>query len=349
MTLDLQQEKDDLSHTMTKLASNSQHKVSRHVCASVALACVLVAGSVQLSAQDYPTRPVRIIVPFPAGGGADVIGRTLAQKLTETLAQNVIVENRAGAAGNIGTEAVARAAPDGYTLLVPGPNFTANVHLFRKIPFDPIKDFEPISLLTSAQYILVVHPSLPVRSVKELIALARAKPGQINYGSAGSGSANHLGMELIKMMAKIDLQHVPYKGGAPMQADLLGGQISLAYDNILTIAPHIQSGRVRALAVSGARRTPLLPDLPTVAEAGLPGYDVAVWVGFLAPAGTPANILNRLQDATIAGMQKPEVRERMATLGADVIASTRQEFAAFIKTDIEKAGRIIRQGNIRLE
>ena len=330
-------------------AANSSCSVSRRVCAGCALACLLVAGSVELAAQGYPARPVRMIVPFPAGGGADVIGRTLAQKLAEGLGQQVVVENRPGAAGNLGTEFVARAAPDGYTLLIVGPNYTSNVHLFRKIPFDPVKDFEPISLLTSALYILVVHPSLPVRSVKELIALARARPGQINYGSAGNGAANHLGMELIKMMAKIDMQHVAYKGGAPMQVDLLGGQISVAYDNILTIVSHIQSGRVRALAVSGARRTPLLPELPTVAESGLTGYDVTVWVGFLAPAGTPESILARLQETTASGMQKPEVRERMATLGADVIASTRQEFGAFIRSDMEKVGQIIRQANIRLD
>jgi tripartite-type tricarboxylate transporter receptor subunit TctC len=308
-----------------------------------------MAGSIQLAAQGYPTRTVRVIVPFSAGGGADVVGRTLAQRLTESLGQQVIVDNRPGAAGNIGTEAVARAAPDGYTLLVAGPNHTSNVHLFSKLPFDPVKDFEPVSLLTSAQYILLVHPSLPARSVKELIALARARPGQINYGSAGNGAANHLGMELIKMMAKIDMQHVPYKGGAPMQVDLLGGQISVAYDNILTTVPHIHSGRLRALAVSGARRTPLLPQVPTIAEAALPGYDVTVWVGFLAPAGTPATILARLQEATASGMQRPEVRERMATLGAEVIAGTRQEFAAFIRSDMEKAGKIIRQANIRLD
>jgi len=310
---------------------------------------VLAAGPVEVGAQDYPVRPVRVIVPFAAGGGADVVGRTLAQKLAESFNQQVIVDNRPGAAGNIGTEAVARAAPDGYTLLVAGPNHTSNVHLFRRIPFDPVKDFEPISQLTSAQYILVVHPSLPARSVKELIALARARPGQINYGSAGNGAANHLGMELIKMMAKIDMQHVPYKGGAPMQVDLLGGQISVAYDNILTIVPHIHSGRVRALAVSGARRTPVLPDLPTVAEAALPGYDVSVWVGFLAPAGTPPAILARLQEASVSGMQKPDVRERMAAQGADVVASTREQFAAFIKSDMNKAGEVIRQAKIRLE
>ena len=336
---------------MTALATAiyPRHKASRQVYAWCALALTLMTGSVELAAQSYPSRPIRMIMPYPAGGGADIVGRALAPKLAESLGQQVVVDNRPGASGNIGSELVARAAPDGHTLLFVGPPHAANVHLYRKIPFDPVKDFEPILLLTSASYILDVHPSLPVRSVKELIALARAKPGEINYGAGGNGSASHLGMELIKMMAKIDIPHVPYAASAPMMIALLGGHIQVGYDNIITSVPHIRAGRLRALAVSGARRTPLLPELPTVAESGFPGYDVAVWQGLLAPAGTPENIVARLHDATATGMQKPDMRERMATMGADVIASTPQEFRAFLRTELEKTGQIIRQAKIRLD
>ena len=336
---------------MTALATKStpRFKASGRVYTWCAMGLALMAGAAEVGAQSYPARPIRMIVPFPAGGGADIIGRTLAQTLAETLGQQVVVENRVGAFSSIGTELAARAAPDGYTVLIIGPNHTGNPHLFRKIAYDPIKDFAPISLLTSASYLLDVHPSLPVRSVKELIALARARPGEINYGAGGNGSASHLGMELIKMMAKIDIQHVPFAGGPPMLTALLGGHIQVGYDNILTSMPHIRSGRVRAIAVSGAQRTSLLPELPTVAESGLKGYDVTVWQGLLAPAGTPENIVARLHEATATGMRKPDVRERMTNLGAEVVASTPKEFAAFIKTELDKSGQIIRQAKIQLD
>ena len=336
---------------MTALATtfNPRHQAGRWVYAWCALALALMTGSVEVAAQSYPSRPIRMIMPYPAGGGADIVGRALAPKLAESLGQQVVVDNRPGATGNIGSELAARAAPDGYTLLFVGPNHATNVHLFRKIPFDPVKDFEPISLLTSASYFLDVHPSLPVRSVKELIALARARPGEINYGAGGNGAASHLGMELIKMMAKIDMQHVPFAGGAPMLTALLGGHIQVGYDNIITSVPHVRAGRLRAIAVSGARRTPLLPELPTVAESGLPGYDVAVWQGLLAPAGTPPEIVARLHAGTVTGMQKPDMRERMAAMGADIVASTPQEFRAFIKAELDKSGQIIRQAKIQLD
>ena len=324
--------------------------MDRRFYAWCALACALTMGSLDLAAQSYPTRPVRVIVPFAAGGGADIMGRTISQKLTETMGQQFVVDNRAGAAANIGTEMVARAAPDGYTLLLVGPNHTANPHMFRKLSWDPVKDFEPISLLNSASYVLVAHPSVPVKSVKELIALAHAKPGQIVYGSGGNGTAGHLGMELLKMTAKIEMVHVPYKGGAPMLIDVMGGQVSLGYDNILTSVPHIRTGKVRGLAVSGARRSTLLPEVPTVAESGgLPGYEVVVWQGLLAPAGVPQEILARLEEHTVAAMRQPDVRERLAKLGTDIVGSTRKEFAAFIKVELEKAGKVIRQANIRAD
>jgi tripartite-type tricarboxylate transporter receptor subunit TctC len=338
-------------------------KMRWQIAAGFALACALMAGTVELGAQTtspfdkssggsgqaYPSKTVRVIVPFPAGGGADIIGRALAQKLGESFGQQFIVDNRAGAFSSIGTELAARAVPDGYTLLIIGPNHASNPHLMRKISYDAIKDFAPISLLTSASYILIVHPSLPVRSVKDLIALARARPGQIDYGSGGTGTASHLGMELFKMMANIDMQHVPYKGGPAMLTDVLGGQIQVGYDNILTTIPQLRAGRLRALAVSGARRTPSLPELPTMAEAGLPGYDIAVWQGVLAPAGTPEAIIARLHEASVTAMQKPEMRESMLAKGADVVTNTPQEFRAFIRTELEKAGQIVRKANVRLD
>jgi len=298
--------------------------------APLAVATLVTCLPLTATAQAWPTRAIRMVVPFAAGGGADIVGRAVAQKLAESLGQQVIVDNRAGAAGNIGTELVARAPGDGYTLLIIGPNHATNPFLFRKIPFDPIKDFEPVSLLTSAPYLLVVHPSLPARTLKDLIALALSKPGQLNYGSAGNGSAGHLGMELIKISAKLDIQHVPYKGSPPFLSDLIGGQVVAGYDNVLSSAPHIRSGRLRAIAVSGAKRTPAFPDLPTVAESGIPGYDVTVWQGLLAPAGTPRDILTRLATETAAGMQRADVRERMTALGVEIIAAPPAAFATFL-------------------
>ena len=316
---------------------------------TVAIAVGFMATSTSGRAQSYPSKPIRMIVPFPAGGGADIIGRVAAQKLSEGFGQQVIVDNRAGAFSSIGTEMAARSPPDGYTLLIIGPNHVSNPYLMKKLSYDALKDFAPVSLLTSASYVLVVHPSLPVRTVKELIALARARPGQIDYGSGGTGTASHLGMELFKMMAKVNMQHVPYKGGPAMLNDVLGGQIQVGYDNILTTVPQLRAGRLRALAISGARRTPLIPEVPTMAESGLTGYDISVWQGLLAPAGTPEPIVTRLYEVTAASMQKPDVRESMLQKGADVVANTPQEFRAFIRSELDKAARIIREANVKLD
>jgi tripartite-type tricarboxylate transporter receptor subunit TctC len=315
---------------------------------ALATTCALaVIGTTH--AQTYPTKPVRLLVPFAPGGGADITGRAIAQKLAEGLGQQVVVDNRAGAASNIGTELAARSAPDGYTLLLIGPNHTTNVSLFAKLNYDPIKDFEPISLVTSAPYVLLVHPSLPVRNVKELIALARAKPGQLNYGSSGNGTAGHLAMELVKTQAKIDLQHVPYKGSQPLQTDLIGGQVVTGFGDALSSTPLVQAGRLRALAVSSAKRGHMLPDVPTMAEAALPGFDVTVWQGILAPAGTPREIVTRLHSEIISTLQKPEVQSRMAALGVDIIGNSPQEFAAFIKRDIAKWAVVIKASGARID
>jgi len=315
--------------------------------ALIAACALAVTGPTH--AQTYPTKPVRLLVPFAPGGGADITGRAIAQKLAEGLGQQVVVDNRAGAASNIGTELAARSAPDGYTLLLIGPNHTTNVSLFAKLNYDPIKDFEPISLVTSAPYVLLVHPSLPVRNVKELIALARAKPGQLNYGSSGNGTAGHLAMELVKTQAKIDLQHVPYKGSQPLQTDLIGGQVVTGFGDALSSTPLVQAGRLRALAVSSAKRGHMLPDVPTMAEAALPGFDVTVWQGILAPAGTPREIVARLHSEILSALQKPEVQSRMATLGVEIIGSSPQEFAAFIKRDIAKWAVVIKASGARID
>jgi tripartite-type tricarboxylate transporter receptor subunit TctC len=315
---------------------------------ALAAACALAVISTT-HAQTYPTKPVRLVVPFAPGGGADITGRAIAQKLAEGFGQQVVVDNRAGAAGNIGTELAARSAPDGYTLLLIGPNHTTNISLFAKLNYDPVKDFEPISLVTSAPYVLLVHPSLPARNVKELIALARAKPGQLTYGSSGNGTAGHLAMELVKTQAKIDMLHVPYKGSQPLLTDLIGGQVVAGFGDALSSTPQVQAGRLRALAVSGGKRTHTMPDVPTVAEAALPGFDVTVWQGILAPAGTPREIVARLHSEIISAMQKPEVQSRMATLGVDIIGNSPQEFAAFIKRDIAKWAVVIKASGARID
>ncbi len=264
-------------------------------------------------AQDaYPSRPVRVVVPFAAGGGADAVGRAIADRLSESLGRPFVVDNRPGAAGNIGTEQVARAAPDGYTLLVVGPNHATNAHLFRQLPFDPVRDFAPISLLTSAPYVLVANPDLPARNFQDLLALARARPGALSYGSAGNGTAGHLAMELIKSMTGIDIVHVPYRGSPPLLADLVSGQVVVGFDNVLSSAPLIASGRLRPLAVSAARRAPALPEVAPIAEQGLPGFDVTVWQGLLAPAGTPQPIIARLHAAIRDALGAPTLRERLA-------------------------------------
>jgi tripartite-type tricarboxylate transporter receptor subunit TctC len=316
---------------------------------SACVYCMLSLAAVASWAQNYPTRPVRLIVPFATGGGADIIARTVAQKLSEAYGQQFIVENRPGAAGNIGVELVARSPADGYTLLLNSSNFSTNVSLFSKLNFDPVRDFEPISLLAAAPYVLVVHPSLPVRTVKDLIAVARASPGKLTYGSAGNGTPAHLGMELIKATAKIDMVHVPYKGSIPHLSDLVAGQIAAGFDNVLSSVPLVKAGRLRAIAVSGASRSPALPEVPTVAESGLPGFDVTVWNGILAPAGTPREITARLHSEIIAALQKPDVRSRMSGLGVDIIGSTPQEFAAFIRRDIDKWAAVIKVSGARLD
>jgi tripartite-type tricarboxylate transporter receptor subunit TctC len=307
-----------------------------------ALAAVLLSIAACASAQNYPAGPVRIIVPFPAGGGVDTAGRLLGQKLSEAIGKPVIIDNRAGANGMIGSEMVAKSAKDGYTLMVNGANFVTSPTLYAKSLYDPIRDFEPISLLAHAPNILVVHPSLPVKNVRELISFARARPGDILFAGSGSGSTPHLAGELFKVQTGTKMVHVPYRGTGPAITAILSGEVSTMFMPALTALPLIQSGRVRALAVTSLERLPALPELPTVSESGLKGYQSSQWYGLLAPAGTPPDILNFLNGHAMKIMQSAEMKDRMKNSGSVAVGSTREVFAKFLQTEFSKWAQVIK-------
>ena len=307
---------------------------------------VLLLASAAATAQSYPTRPVRVIVPSSIGGGTDIVARVVAHKLGETLGQQFVVENRPGASTMIGGEFVARAAPDGYTLLMGISTLAINPAMFRKVPYDAQRDFVPITQAVFLPNILIVHPSLPVRTVKELIAFAKARPGALNFASAGTGTNPHLSMELFRVMARLDMVHIAYKGSAPGVTDLLSGHVSLMTPNILTAMPHVRSGRLRALGVTSARRASGAPDVPTIAEAGLPGYEAVQWYGLLAPRGTPQAIVSRLHAEASRSLRLPDVRERLAADGAEVVASAPDEFAAFIRAETAKWAKVVKDAGI---
>ncbi len=316
--------------------------LSRLALLGVFLSCpVLAAG-----AQSYPVRPVRLIAPSSPGSGVDIVARIVGQKLSENLKQQVVIENRAGAGANLGAEIAAKATPDGYTLFMGTPAHAINTSLYRRLNYDIVKDFIPISLVTTGQYVLVVHPSLPAKNVKELIALAKARPGQLNYASAGNGNATHLAGELFKSLTKLNIVHVPYKGTGPALTDLIGGQVQFMFANLTAGLPHIKSGKLRALAVTGAARSSAAPDIPTVIESGVPGYTVTSWYGVLAPAATSQEIINRLNGEIARVMRSPDMKDRLAGEGAEPASSTPAEFAAFIKTEIAKWGKVVREAGI---
>ncbi|WP_426613940.1 Bug family tripartite tricarboxylate transporter substrate binding protein [Bradyrhizobium sp. McL0616] len=304
-------------------------------------ACAAVLFSGFAVAQDYPSRPVKIIVPFPAGGSNDIIARIVAQKLAERSGQTFIVENRGGAGGNIGAEAVASAEPDGYTLLLTAPPpLTINASLYKKLPFDPAKAFAPVALVASVPIVLVVNPSLPAKNVSELIALAKAKPGTLNFGSSGIGSTNHLAGELLKSMAGVDIVHVPYRGAAPAMNDLLAGQIPFMFDNMPAVLPQAQGKAINAIAVAGAKRADALPDVPTVAET-IPGFEASSWFGLVAPAKTPAPVLAKLSSELEIILKMPEVKKRLAELGAEPGTVFGPAFGQFMTDETTKWGKII--------
>jgi tripartite-type tricarboxylate transporter receptor subunit TctC len=301
-------------------------------------------------AQGYPTKPVKLIVPFPVGGIADIYGRIVAAKLSETWGQPVVVDNRTGAGGNIGADLVAKAPPDGYTIGIGSIGTHAvNPTLFSRMPYDAVNDFAPIAHLLEAEGLLVVHPSVPVHAVSELIAYARANPGKLTFASAGMGTASHLAGELFKSMAKVDMNHIPYKGNTPAITDLLAGQTSLLFATMPTVLPHVKAGKLRPLATIGAERSAAAPDLPTVAEAGLPGFAVTNWVGFFAPAKTPPDIVERWNAETLKIMQTPEMQARLVNEGARFIPMSPEQFAAFVKSEIAKWAPVVKASGARVD
>jgi tripartite-type tricarboxylate transporter receptor subunit TctC len=300
-----------------------------------------------VQSQTYPSRPIRIIDAFAPGGITELCARTVGEKMSQSFGQPVIVENRPGGGGNIGVGAVARATPDGHTLVVVPSLFTTNISLFRNINWDPIRDFEPLTLVGRTPIFLVVNPTvLRAGSVKELIAFAKAEPGKLNYASGGIGATPHLAAELFKAMAGVDMTHIAYKGTAPAMTDLVAGQVHLSFSSPLTALPHVKSGRLRALGVTALERSKLMPDVPTIAEAGVPGYEVISWFGFLAPAGTPRPIVQKLHAEMAKSLSLPDVRERLGNVGLEIVASTPEQMRAFVKADIAKWAKVIRDARI---
>lgn len=315
---------------------------------SIALLAGCALASNTAPAQPYPSRPVRIIVPFAAAGGSDIFARILAQRFTDSFGQQFIVENRAGGNGNIGAEAVVKAAPDGHTLLLTTNVLTTNPWLYRNMPFNVERDLAPITYAGSTPNLLVIHPSLPVKSVKELITLARTRPGELTIAGSGTGTPSHLAGELFKQTARVDLLIIQYKGTGASLNDLIGGQVAMSFGSLAGLVPYAKSGRLRALAVSSLKRAASLPDVPTVAET-YPGFEVSTWYGLLAPAHTPRDIITRVQQETVKVLALPDVRARLATLGFDLGGTTPAEFAALLRSDLARWQKVIREGGIKAE
>lgn len=313
------------------------------------LLVVTVSVATSLCAQTYPTKPIRLMVPSSPGGGTDITARIIAPKMIAGLRQQIVVENRAGANTMIGTEMVARAAPDGYTLLLSSTPLSINPAMVAKMSYDALHDFAAVTQVVSLPNLLVVHPSLPARNVKELIALAKARPGQLTYASAGSGSSPHLAMALLTGMSGLKIIHVPYKGAGPGVIDVIAGQISLMTPSIITVLNYVKGGRLRALGVTSLKRASGVPDLPTVAESGIPGYEAAQWFGLMVPAGTPREIINVLHAEVVRVLQMPDVRARFSADGAEAVGSTPEEFSAYIRAETFKWGKVVRDSNIRAD
>ena len=305
---------------------------------AAAAACIAFGAS----AQGYPAKTVKVIVPYPPGGPTDIVARVVAQKLSEQTGQQFIVDNRGGAGGNIGAEAVARSPADGYTLLVATTAHAINRTLFKQMSYDLMKDFVPVSQLTAGPLVIVANPALPAKNVKELIALARSKPGELAFASSGPGQSTHLAAELFDTMAGIKMTHVPYKGSAPALTDTMGGQVSLFFDTMLSAMPHVRSGKLKAIAVTSAARSPAAPEIPTVAESGLPGYEAIAWNGVLAPAGTPKDVVVKLNAELKKALELPEIKERFAAQGFAAAWSSPEQYAAFLNAEVEKWGKVVK-------
>ena len=315
---------------------------------AIAFAATMFVLASGVAAQTYPTKPIRLLVPSTPGGSVDTLARTIGPRLAERWGQQVIVDNRPGAGGAIAAELVAKAPPDGYTLLIGTvASLASNVSLQKRVPYDPAKDFAPVTLLATQNLMLLVHPSIPAKSVKELVALAKSKPGHLSFASAGTGAGGHLSGELFKMLAGIDMLHVPYKGVAPALVDVISGQVSMTFPSILSSLPHYRSNRLRGLAVTGAKRSAAVPELPTMQEAGVKGYESATWYGIVAPVQTPAEVINRLNSELVAAIRQSEIRERLTSEGADPVGSSPAEFGAYIRSEIEKWRKVIRAAGIQ--
>jgi len=303
-----------------------------------------------VGAQSYPAKPVRIIVPVGAGGATDIVTRALGQRLSSVWQQQVIVDNRPGGGSNVGFDVAAKAPADGYTLLMAQPAFTVNVSLYRKLPYDPLRDFAPIVLAASGANVLVVHPSVPVRTVKEFIALAKSRPGQMSYASSGNGTTPHLSGELLKSMTGIQMTHIPYKGAGPSISDLMGGHVDLAFLSLASVVPHIKAGRLRAIAISSARRSTLMPELPTFLESGLPEFEVTGWFALVTPTGTPRDVIDRVNGATIKALAHPEVLQSLTAYGLEPAApTTPEQLGQFLRSEIEKWAKVVKASGARAD
>lgn len=326
----------------------SIQKLRLEALPAVLLCFPLATVSGQAMAQSYPDKPVRLIVPFPPGGSNDIVGRMMGAELGARLGQQVVIDNRGGAGGMIGTGIAAQSAPDGYTLLVISVAYAFNPAIYKsKLTFDPVKSFAPVSSLGTGPSALMVTPRLPVKSVKELVALAKSKPGTLNYASAGVGSFQHLGSEMFRLMAGVNIVHVPFKGGGPAMADVIAGNTEITLGSLIQMIPHISSGRLKILGVGGAKRVSILPDVPTVAEAGVPGYEASNWWGVLAPAGTPPAIVKRLHGEVAVILAKPDIQKKFEAQGAEAFSMGQAEFGKFIRTETEKWGRVVREAGIK--
>ncbi len=310
----------------------------------------LAAVDARAQAPDaWPSKPIRFILPFPPGGGTDILGRIISERLAANLGQPVVIENRGGAGGNVGAEAAAKSAPDGYTIVLVAPSLAISPSLYSKLNYDPVKDFAPISLVATVPNVMITHPSVPARTLQEFIALAKSKPGGMNFGSGGNGTSNHLAGELFNIVAGVKLVHVPYKGVNLAMNDVLSGEVHLVVIGIPAAAPHIKAGKLRALALIAPQRSPALPDVPTVAEAGLPNFEVTTWYGVLAPAGVPGPIVARLNAELVKIMHAPELKERFAAMATEPRTSTPEEFAAYIKQEIAKWAEVVRQAGLKAD
>lgn len=316
---------------------------------AVSAGLMLLTAAHCVAAESYPVRPLRFILPFPAGGATDTIGRSIAQKLGESMGQNVLVDNRPGAGGNLGVELAAKAAADGYTLLLCSPTCAISPSLYRRLNYDPLRDLAPVSLVATIPTLLIVNAAVPAKSLKELLDLARARPGRLNYGSGGVGSSNHLAMELMKSLARIDIVHVAYKGTGQALASLAAGEIQMVAISPPAALPLLPTGKVRALAVMRERRIATLPDVPTAGEAGLPGLTVNTWYGMLTPAGVPTPLITLLNQRVNAALKTAEVRDRLAGAGVETVGTTPQQFSEFMKSEIQRLGRIVREAGIKAE